>query len=281
MTIRKKAHAKINLYLKIGNRRPDGYHEIATIMQKISLADDVEVSVKPKEKTITVNCSEPSLANDKNTAHLAAALFLERAKISAGVEIDIAKKIPVRAGLGGGSSDAGAALLAINEYFGYVLCDGELADVAAKVGADVPFFAKNASCALCGGIGEIVAPIKRWAELSGRFCLVAKPACGISTKQAYEDWDRNGAKNAAQMPKSPPETLSGIYNDFAEPAFSQNGSIKKIHREILGFGAAAASLCGSGSAVFGIFGGKAAAKKCGDALGQDPDVEFCGIYDFV
>ncbi|MCL2815877.1 MAG: 4-(cytidine 5'-diphospho)-2-C-methyl-D-erythritol kinase [Oscillospiraceae bacterium] len=278
MTIQKKAYAKINLYLKILNKREDNYHNIFTVMQKISLADEIKVKIIPGEKRISIDCSVKSIANEKNTAYKAAELFLARVKAAAGVNIEIEKKIPARAGLGGGSSDAAFVLLALNEYCGFVLPESELADIAARVGADVPFFLKNASCALCEGIGERVTPLE--AKLSG-CCLIAKPSCDISTKQAYEDWDKSGSGKPPPPKWEISKIFESIHNDFAELAFSQNINIQIIHGFIAKSGAAAAGLCGSGSALFGIFTDLAPARRCEVALRQMRDVEFCGVFDFL
>lgn len=279
MIIQKKAYAKINLYLKISNKREDNYHNIFTVMQRISLADEIKIKITPGEKKISINCRDKSIANQKNTAYKAARLFLAQTKISAGLNIEIHKKIPARAGLGGGSSDAACALLALNECYGFILPEGELLDIAACVGADVPFFLKNTSCALCEGAGELVTPLK--ADLSGYFCLIAKPSYDISTKQAYENWDKSEGGGPPPPAWEISKIFESIHNDFAGLAFSQNANIQKIHGFIANSGAAAAGLCGSGSALFGIFGDFAAARSCERALKQMPDVEFCGVFDFL
>ena len=279
MTISKKAYAKINLYLKILDKRQDGYHNIFTIMQKISLADEMKIDINPGKKNINVECQNINIKSEENTAYRAAALFLERSKISEEVDISIEKKIPARAGLGGGSSDAACVLLALNEYHDFVLPENELTDIAAKVGADVPFFLNGASCALCEGIGEIVTPLKM--DLTQYVCLIAKPTHDISTKQAYEDWDRQNRAGEATTPEFPFDILNNTHNDFTKLAFSQNEDIQKIYEEIKKSNALAAGLCGSGSALFGVFDNLAKAQNLETELEQKPDVEFCGIFDFV
>ena len=277
MTVQKKAYAKINLFLKILGRREDGYHDISTIMQRISLADEVKITVAPGEKRITVRCSDKSLENEQNTAYRAAELFLERAKIPARVELEIEKKIPARAGLGGGSSDAASVLSGLHECYP-ALPERELFDIAARVGADVPFFLKNVSCALCEGIGEHVTPIK--GDFEGKYCLIAKPACGISTKQAYEAWDRY-VKNRGKKKIMSAGSFKSTGNYFAKFAFSQNTDIKRMHKFIMGSGALSAGLCGSGSALFGVFGDLASAQKCEEEAKQKPAAEFCGVFEFA
>ena len=268
MIIQKKAYAKINLYLKILNKLPSGYHNIYTIMQKISLCDDIIININPSDtQNINIICNDKAIPTDKNnTVYKSAELFFERANVSVDIEITIDKKIPSQAGLGGGSSDAGAVLLGLNEYYNFILSETDLIEIAAKIGADVPFFAKNANCAICEGIGEIVTPY--YIDLSGLLCLIVKPAYNISTKQAYEDWDRFNKSNKFK-------------NDFTALAFSQNNNLKMIRDLILDSGASESELSGSGSALFGIFDNPENAEKCQKIINQQNDIEFCNIFKFL
>ena len=273
-TVKRKAHAKINLQLKILDKRPDGYHDIYTIMQKISLCDELNISILPAQRReINIFCPGVNIPSEKNTAYKAAALFFEHTGLLLCVNISIDKKIPSQAGLGGGSSDAAEVLLALNEYCGFKLSERELLGLAARVGADVPFFVKNAPCAICEGKGERVKPTK--FDLPGSFCLIAKPVCDVSTKQAYEDFDRLEAKSEP----TPPDL--SFFNDFEKVIFAKNENIREIKSLILGCGAAAAGLSGSGSALFGIFDCEKAAQKCKKAVLDRADVEFCGVYRFL
>ena len=276
MIIQKKARAKINLYLKILNKRPDGYHNIYTVMQKISLCDDVKITIKRGAGNIAIACSgmsENIPANETNTAYKAAESFLLRAGIPGfDIGLKITKNIPNQAGLGGGSSDAASVLLALNEHFGYILPENEMLDMAAAIGADVPFFVVGANCAVCEGIGEIVTPAT--TELPGPYCLIVKPVYNVSTKQAYEDFDKYNGGGVRDAPDS------GIYNDFAAPIFSRNKNIEAIYGVLTQAGAAA-GLSGSGSALFGIFGGLDGAKECAETLKRRDDIEFCDIFDFL
>lgn len=271
MEIHKKAHAKINLYLKISDKRPDGYHGIYTVMQKISLSDEIIIDIFPGSgRGINISCDNSNIPADKtNTACRAADLFFLSAGIkNTGADIHIEKKIPAKAGLGGGSSDAASVLLGLNEYYDFILSETDLLKIGAKIGADVPFFVKNTPCALCRGIGEIVSPRK--TDLSEKFCLIVKPVYDISAKQAYEDWDKYIKPAAAQKKWS---------NDFSGLIFSQNKNIAEIYGMLKNF--AAAELCGSGSAVFGIFDDLKTAKKNKDLINLRNDVEFCDIFDFL
>ena len=286
MIIQKKAYAKINLYLKILDKRTDGYHNIFTVMQKISLFDDITINIKPDtEQNINIICTDKNIPTDKsNTVYKAAELFFARAGIFADIAITINKRIPSQAGLGGGSSDAASVLLGLNEYFDFILPENTLIGIAAKVGADVPFFAKNANCAICEGIGEIVAPAR--IDLSGFFCLIVKPAYNISTRQAYDDWDKLSAPPVLSgTPLLPRFVLRGalknIHNDFYNLTVSQNPNIKQIKDLLIQTGAVAAELSGSGSALFGVFDNFDNAQKCGDIINQTPDIEFCDIFKFL
>jgi len=281
MIIQKKARAKINLYLKILDKRPDGYHNIFTVMQKISLCDDITININPDDKkNINIICENINIPTDKtNTAYKAAELFLERAKISADVEITINKKIPAQSGLGGGSSDAAAVLLGLNEYFDFILPENVLIETAMKIGADVPFFVKNANCAVCEGIGEIVTPM--YIDLSNFCCVIVKPIYNISTKQAYDNWDISPADAQCAPLRDFGDIIKYTHNDFYNLAVSQNNNIKHIKKILLKSGAVAAELTGSGSALFGIFDSIDAALKLKDIINHTPDIEFCDIFEFL
>ena len=328
MIIHKKSYAKINLSLKILRKLPSGYHELYTVMQRISLCDNIKVEITEGDSGIKINCTNPSLADSDNIAYKAADLFLRTVNTPTliGVNIDIEKNIPLQAGLGGGSSNAAAVLLALNEYLsrgGVIppadtsyfhgrqnaaptndtgtqlrnlwLSEHKLMELAAKIGADVPFFVSNLSCAICEGIGEKITPHNH--DLSG-CVLIVKPIYGISTRQAFEDWD-NAALCRGELcspvennqcgryiagEQSSPLQLQDRYNfknDFSALAFNQNANLREICDIMLHYGANQAELTGSGSALFGIFTNFAKAQECEANLRRHNDVQFCGIFDFV
>jgi len=307
MIIQKKAYAKINLCLKILDKLPNGYHNIYTVMQKISLCDDITINInniKPDEgQNINIICDNRNKrssfnvpADKTNTAYKAAELFLGIAGIFADIEITIDKKIPVQAGLGGGSSDAASVLLGLNEYFDFMLPENRLIEIAANIGADVPFFVQNANCAVCEGIGEIITPIDMDIDmdmdLSEFYCAIVKPAYNISTRQAYEDWDRfaenkynAGDKHEFRSRQSSlqkyGDVIKNIHNDFSGLIFSQNKNLKDIKDLLIKSGAAACELSGSGSALFGIFDNLECAQKCGDTVKQMQNIEFYDIFQFL
>jgi len=272
MIINKKAYAKINLSLKILKKLENNYHELYTVMQRISLHDNIKICVRlgfharpQSHPQIKILCSDASLANKHNIAYKAADLFFKTAKVSADIIINIEKNIPNQAGLGGGSSDGAVVLLALNEYFNNILPGNILIELAAKIGADVPFFVKNISCAVCEGIGEKITPVAD--NLKGRV-LIVKPVYNISTKQAFEDWDKFNFTH-------------DFKNDFSALAFYQNKNLREIYNIILDYGANQAELTGSGSALFGIFENIDNARECVNILNKRKDINFCDIFDFV
>ncbi|MCL2098980.1 MAG: 4-(cytidine 5'-diphospho)-2-C-methyl-D-erythritol kinase [Oscillospiraceae bacterium] len=265
MIITKKAYAKINLSLKILEKLENDYHKITTVMQRISLCDIIKAEITEGDGNIKIICSDKSLETRQNTAYKAAELFFGAARLNADMTVVIEKNIPVFSGLGGGSSDAAAVLFALNEYFNYPLPENRLSELAVQIGADVPFFAKNISCALCGGIGEIITPY--YSDLTGRV-LVAKAVYNISTKRAFSDWDKLKLEH-------------GFKNDFSALAFYQNKNLREIYDIMVSAGAAPAELTGSGSALYGIFGDIDRARECENILKRRDDMEFCGIYDFI
>ena len=274
MIIQKKAYAKINLYLKILDKLPNGYHNILTVMQRISLCDDIKININPSVVyNINITCDDNNIPADKtNTAYKSAALFLDYVKSAAEIDICIKKKIPSQAGLGGGSSDAASVLLGLNEYYNFILPEKSLLEIAAKVGADVPFFVKNKSRAICRGIGEIITPVR--IKRKGSHVLIVKPVYNISTKKAFENFDNfRDANQFCEFDK--------YKNDFTALAFSQNGKLKIIRDLILESGAAESELSGSGSALFGIFDNLNAAQICKNAFNHRTDIEFCDIFEYI
>jgi 4-diphosphocytidyl-2-C-methyl-D-erythritol kinase len=179
--IKLRAYAKLNLSLKIIGKRPDGYHDIDSLMQSVSLHD--EVDLKAVESGIKVKCSIPGIEN--NTAQKAAELFLSEAKVKSGVNIMIKKNIPLSAGLGGGSADAAATLVGLNKLFDLNLHREKLMELGAKIGSDVPFCLVGGT-ARCTGRGEIIS--KENPKTGAVFMLVI-PNIAVPTKLVYDKFD--------------------------------------------------------------------------------------------
>src|SRR6058998_3171058 len=179
------APAKINLSLKILGRRSDGFHEIETLIAPITLCDQLEIGTSNSSNGIRFSCDDPSVpAGDNNLIVRAAKAFFAATKLKPAVSIELNKRIPHGAGLGGGSSDAASTLLALNELFEAKLSREALTEIAEPIGSDIPFFIFQ-SAALCKGHGEIVSAVKLNRQFS---ILLLKPAFAVSTGWAYSHW---------------------------------------------------------------------------------------------
>jgi 4-diphosphocytidyl-2-C-methyl-D-erythritol kinase len=179
------APAKINLSLKILGRRSDGFHEIETLIAPISLSDEIKIDKTSSGKEIEFHCDDPSVPmDDGNLVVRAANLFFSATKLQPGISIELKKRIPHGAGVGGGSSDAATTLLALNQLFETNLARDELAKLGSAIGSDVPFFIFE-SAALCRGRGELVAPTKMPEALS---LVLLKPDFTVPTAWAYSRW---------------------------------------------------------------------------------------------
>src|SRR5262245_53547025 len=182
------APAKINVSLNIFGRRTDGFHELDTLIAPISLYDEINIAKAQAGKGIEFCCDDPSVPHgDDNLAVRAAKAFFDTTKIEPAVSIELKKKIPHGAGLGGGSSDAASVLLALNQLFEAKLSREVLGKMAGPIGSDVPFFVFE-SAARCQGHGEMVTPIKLKRKFS---ILLLKPAFAVSTRWAYSHWQNS------------------------------------------------------------------------------------------
>ncbi len=243
--MKQRALAKINLYLHVVGKRPDGYHELETLMALISVQDELDIELIPEG--IEFTCSDPTLADAKeNLATKAARLFLDEFKLTSGVRIHLEKHIPIGAGLGGGSSDAAAVLRGLNMLTRIHAPAAKLDELGARLGSDVPFFTTMRPTAICRGRGEIIEDI----DLSEFLCgVLVHPGFGVSTPWAY--------KTYAQDPK--PGEIGRAFadftlrNDLEPPAFSKYlwlPTVKAWFRkqpEVLD-----ALMSGSGSSVFAL-----------------------------
>jgi 4-diphosphocytidyl-2-C-methyl-D-erythritol kinase len=243
----RKAPAKINLYLRVTGRRPDGFHEIDSLFLPLELADTVEVEVAPAAKT-TVTCSCPGhagLDGSENLAARAAASFLDHTKQVARVDVTLEKRIWVAAGLGGGSSDAAAVLLALSEVFGAA----NLGPLARELGADVPFFL-DARPARATGVGDCLSFLDRFPALD---LVLVNPGAPLSTAAVYAAL---GAPPSVEWtpPVVDPGNLSDLlHNDLAAPAAALCPEVDTMLNLLRDHGATGVSLSGSGPTVFGLF----------------------------
>ena len=259
------ANAKLNLYLDIVGRREDGYHLLEMVMQSITLSDVVDISFQ-ESGGIEISCSAPHIPTDeRNICHKAARRYLEAAGISCGVKISIQKRIPDGAGMGGGSADAAAVLRAMEEHFGS-LGEERLTQLAASVGADVPFCLWGGT-RICTGIGE---DMRKTTDVDGCCFLIVMPDFTCPTGEAYARYDKapippkNGlAEFVASLPESFADKL---YNSFEELYADER--INDIKARLKASGAEGALLTGSGAAVFGAFGSREAAEAAAKEFPQ-------------
>jgi 4-diphosphocytidyl-2-C-methyl-D-erythritol kinase len=243
------APAKINLSLKILGRRNDGFHELDTLIAPISLHDEIRIDKGRLGKGIEFRCDDPSVPQgDNNLAVRAAKAFFETTKIEPAVLIELEKKIPHGAGLGGGSSDAASVLLALNELFDVKLSPEALAEIARPTGSDVPFFIFR-SAATCKGRGEMVTPIK----LKRKFLiLLLKPAFIVSTAWAYSRWQ--GSREIPGIRYEAQEFADQTFvNDLECPVFEKFVFLAQLKMWLLGQPEVGAALMsGSGSTMFAV-----------------------------
>lgn len=279
------AYAKINTYLDVISKRPDGYHNIESIMRSVSLCDEITVTYHGDGNNISLFCSDPRLPTDeKNLAYKAALTFEKCTGVSADLSIHIEKNIPFEAGLGGGSSDAAAVLRALNSLLGTALDNAELAAIGARIGADVPFCVYG-GCAAVSGIGEKIHPICNAPEC---YAVVAIDGEGISTPYAfglldkkYDDFKEYVPANdiasvcAAYERRDYRAICENAFNLFEEvvlPSHSRAAQLKKL---LTDNGADASLLSGSGPSVVALFNKQDRAECAASAL------RACGIKAWV
>lgn len=241
------APAKINLFLKVLRSRPDGFHEIETFISPISLCDQIKIDKNKRGQGISFRCDDPSVPRgSENLAVRAANAFFTATQTKPAVSIVLKKIIPHGAGLGGGSSDAAAVLLALNQLFATKLSRQKLAKLGSTIGSDVPFFIFE-SAAVCTGRGEIVTPRKLTEQLS---ILLVKPDFGVSTPWTYRRW-----QNSRELPgiSYVQQDFRGqkLHNDLERPVFEKFVFLARIKMWLLQRKEVAAALMsGSGSTVF-------------------------------
>ncbi len=267
------APAKINLSLKILGQRNDGFHEVDTLIAPISLYDEIGIEKRP-EKGIKFRCDDPSVPQgDDNLVVRAAKTFFETTKIEPAVSIELKKKIPHGAGLGGGSSDAAAVLLALEDLFETKLSREALAEMAEPLGSDVPFFLFQ-SAAVCKGHGEMVMPVKLQRPFP---VLLLKPGFAVSTAWAYSRW-----QDSREIPgiRYEAQEFAGqtFANDLERPVFEKFVFLAQLKMWLLSQSEVGAALMsGSGSTMFAVMRENAdadsVAKRAKTAL--DPELWTC------
>ena len=261
-----QAYAKINLTLDVLGRRTDGYHELATVMQTIDLRDTICLTATDDNR-VQVICTTPQLSNDENLAARAAHLLRQRLASTQGVKIELYKRIPIAAGLGGGSSDAAAVLLALQQWWQLQLSPADLLNIATSLGSDVPFFLTG-GLALCEGRGERVTPLAHYWPLSMRWLLLLKPAINVSTAAVFRSLpasDYTGgmhsravssALNSASNPHA-----DNLHNGLERSVLERYPQVARAREDLLKAGAPLVRLSGSGPTLFAPFGELACALR--------------------
>ncbi|WP_234978640.1 4-(cytidine 5'-diphospho)-2-C-methyl-D-erythritol kinase [Anaerosalibacter sp. Marseille-P3206] len=264
-----EAYGKINLSLDVLGKRIDGYHDIETIMQSIDLKD--KVVLRDSEEGITIECNNPQVPTDStNLVYKAYRILRDMYSIKRGVHIKIQKNIPVAAGLAGGSTNAAATLIGLNELWGLKLSKEKLMNIGVKIGADVPFCIMGGT-ALAKGIGEELISLK---DFSGHLVLLANIGIEVSTAHVYSSLKIDNIANRPNMDK----LLLGIdkndlniisenmVNVLEEVTIGEHGQIQDIKNEMLEFGALGSLMSGSGPTVFGFFDNEEDLLKCKKSL---------------
>lgn len=282
--LRLRCPAKVNLSLEVLGRRPDGYHELRSVMVPLSLADDLELRLDG-EPGVRLHVEGADLpAGPDNLVHRAATLFLEtvrgaslsagrRVEAGPGVEVRLTKRIPVGAGLGGGSSDAAATLVGLDRLLGSRLGEEELARLALRLGADVPFFVRGRA-ALATGVGERLEPLSGMPTL---WMVLVNPGFPVSTADTYRAFDAATGGSGRLTPAPPEVTIErflkgpaaagpALRNDLETVTLRARPGLAELKRDLTSAGATGAVMSGSGPTVFGIFLDEPAAREAHDRL---------------
>lgn len=272
--------AKVNLILKIFDRLPNGYHALWSFMQTVGVADELTLRVTDEFEGIRLECSERSLSRPAgNLVYRAAELVLRRAGVSMGVDLKLAKDIPVEAGLGGGSSDAAATIIGLNHLLGLGWTNDDMATLGQTLGSDVPFFIE-APTAVVHGWGQWIIP-KTLQEV--RWIVLVNPGFSIKTGQAYRRLDEM-RRTVLSLPAalksferassiSWNQILAWMENDFEMVLFNDYPVLADIKKTLLAVGAEGALLSGSGATLFGVFRDQASATYAQEVLAGTPEYQ--------
>lgn len=253
-----RSYAKINLTLDVLGKRSDGYHELATIMQAVDLYDTLCLSTIP-EDTVRIVCTRSELSNEQNLAVRAAQLVRRHLSLRQGIEIALDKRIPMAAGLGGGSSNAATTLLALRRWWNLSLSSEEMLAFAAALGSDVPFFLTG-GLALCEGRGERVTPLHPYWPASMRWLVLLKPAIEVSTAQIFRRLPTSDFTNGVHtqavyrvlQTKGEPDP-EDVYNSLERGVLEYYPEVAQARADMLQAGASLIRLSGSGPTLFAPF----------------------------
>ncbi|MBW6512641.1 MAG: 4-(cytidine 5'-diphospho)-2-C-methyl-D-erythritol kinase [Desulfuromonadaceae bacterium] len=265
-----QAPAKINLCLHVLGKRPDGYHELAMLMQRVSLYDEITLELTA-EPGVNVVCDGLVLAaGEENIAARAAQQLLEINDHSGGIRIVIDKHIPVAAGLGGGSSDAATVLTGLNQLLGLGLSRAELMRIGVKLGADVPFFIFGKT-AWATGIGDRLQAV---AGLPDVCYLLVNPKVAVATKWVYENLVLTSKNDAARLPRfsgQAAKLIALLHNDLEAATLPKFPQVQIVKDRLLAAGAQGVLMSGSGATVFGVYPSRSAADAAAEELRSATD----------
>jgi 4-diphosphocytidyl-2-C-methyl-D-erythritol kinase len=277
-SIRLPSFAKINWSLQILGKRPDGYHEVRTTLQTISLHDDLHFELSP-DQDISLACDDPQIPKGiENLIILAAEALRDHYQVSGGARIHLHKSIPTQAGLGGASSNAAVTLLALKRLWNVAASMEELAEIASSLGADVPFFLLGGR-ALATGTGTVVSKLPDEENIQ---LIVIDPRASVSTADAYQALNSPALTSNNSIPilsssleeansrSSKLWSLRELKNDFESVIFDMEPEIERAKMSLLAAGAQGALLAGSGSSVFGIFADREAQQRALNEIKVDP-----------
>lgn len=256
MVWRINAPAKLNIYLRVLGKREDGYHEIVSIMVPVSLFDIIEIQKTDERGGVDLLCTSQDVpSGEDNLVFRAVKLFLKRADIRQGLKVTLNKRIPIGAGLGGGSSDAGSSLILLSRIFNRPLSIEQLKEMAEELGSDVPFFLYRRPC-IVRGRGEKVEPIEKWPL---NYYVIVKPPFHVYTRFIYErhkiKLTNNKKKDIINCLKIDNDfnILDFFVNDLEATAISFFPAVEELKKRLLEVGARRALMTGSGPSVFGVF----------------------------
>lgn len=276
---------KINLFLRILGRRPDGYHELSTLFFPLPAPGDVlHVEPGPAGSSLRLTCSDPALETDANLVAKAYRAFVAASGLTPDLHVHLDKQVPMGAGLGGGSADAAAMLALLNEAAaptGQALSPVTMASIAARLGADVPFFLLGTP-ALASGIGEQLQPVQ--VDLRGQSLLLVCPAAHVPTAWAYTAWDELQAATPSLTP--PAERImdpfcpaaAALANDFETAVLPAYPELRALKQELLREGADQAVMSGSGASFFALYADREAARRAEARHGQQSQAVW--LYEF-
>ena len=279
-----RAPAKVNLVLRILDRRADGFHNLWSLMQTVELEDEIAIRLDQNCAGIQLRCDDPSLSTDRtNLVYRAAEAVLQRCGRTIGVDIALTKRIPMGAGLGGGSSDAAATIVGLCQLLDLGWPAKEMVEVGQALGSDVPFFF-FAPSAVVRGRGEQFSPV---TIAGSRWVVLVNPGFSVDTKWAYQELSSSRVQvqplsdrhlSLGSKPQLSWESLlESAENDFETPVFKAHPILQRIREDLLGQGAEVALLSGSGATIFGVFRHEAMARDAAVHFQARPQLKVFAV----